>query len=529
MSWLRQHAALIAVIAVVLIAALPTITYPLGRDQGEFAVIGRGLLDGRVPYADLWNPKPPAVFYVYAAAMALFGRTVTALRAIDLILYPAVAVGLYWLGTRLHSRRLGVWAALLMGAFYFAESFWTLTQNDGIALLPMTWAMVCAVEAARAKTHRKGALWAFAAGLLCGWAVWFKYPFVVFVIGLSIGMVLIYLSRHDAFNLPGRELLALAFGGLVTGLGGIAVMAIIGAWNELVVSAVVTTQYTALGLTPDVFTETFEAAIGYRWIYWGVLWLLALVTLIFSVIGWRRGRSQDDSAARRLTRSQWSAVGIWWFAALLIVLVQAKGYDYHWLPMLSPLALIAAAGLVKGLESLPRSIVRWAVGGLAAAVILAAPISTVWGRALPYITGREDQTEYFRHFQAGEFIADESLLVAEYLRERVLPGDSLFIWGFRPEVYYMSQLNPATRYIFHFPLVGEWYPQEWREDNVEVLWAAMPPYVLVLKGDYLPWVTGSEDDSDTLLQSYDDLNDWLIYNYERDAQIGTFQIWKRKQ
>jgi hypothetical protein len=55
----------------------------------------------------------------------------------------------------------------------------------------------------------------------------------------------------------------------------------------------------------------------------------------------------------------------------------------------------------------------------------------------------------------------------------------------------------------------------------------MPPYVLVLKGDYMPWVTGSEDDSDTLLQSYDDLNDWLIYNYERDAQIGTFQIWRR--
>ena len=48
-------------------------TYPLGRDQGEFATIGRGVLDGRIPYVDLWNPKPPAVFYVYAAAMRCSG------------------------------------------------------------------------------------------------------------------------------------------------------------------------------------------------------------------------------------------------------------------------------------------------------------------------------------------------------------------------------------------------------------------------------------------------------------------------
>ena len=71
----RQILLLAGIVSAVTLLALPTLTYPLGRDQGDFATIGRGILDGRIPYVDLWNPKPPAVFYVYALAMSLFGHT----------------------------------------------------------------------------------------------------------------------------------------------------------------------------------------------------------------------------------------------------------------------------------------------------------------------------------------------------------------------------------------------------------------------------------------------------------------------
>ncbi|NWG15034.1 MAG: glycosyltransferase family 39 protein, partial [Chloroflexi bacterium] len=142
----NQAVRLAALLLLVLLLALPVLTYPLGRDQGEFATIGRGLLEGRVPYRDLWNPKPPAVFYVYAAAMALFGRSVVALRLLDLLIVPVISAALAWTGGRLANRRVGLWAALVFPVFYFTETFWTLTQNDGIALLPMTLAMACMVR-----------------------------------------------------------------------------------------------------------------------------------------------------------------------------------------------------------------------------------------------------------------------------------------------------------------------------------------------------------------------------------------------
>ena len=155
-------------------------------------------------------------------------------------------------------------------------------------------------------------------------------------------------------------------------------------------------------------------------------------------------------------------------------------------------------------------------------------VAQIWPDALPYLRGRESQAAYHAHFRGGEFVAAESLAVADYLRERTTAGDSLYIWGFRPEIYYLTGLNPATRFIFQFPLVGTWYPAAWRQENVDVLWAALPPYVLVLQVDYMPFVTGRDEDSHTLLNEYNELSDWLSFNYEPDIQIGNFFLWRRK-
>ncbi|MGB1286418.1 MAG: hypothetical protein ACPG7F_07800 [Aggregatilineales bacterium] len=93
---------------------------------------------------------------------------------------------------------------------------------------------------------------------------------------------------------------------------------------------------------------------------------------------------------------------------------------------------------------------------------------------------------------------------------------------------FIGDWRPATRYQAHFPLVADWYPEAWLQHNVDVLWAALPPYVLALEDDFMPWVTGKDADSHTLLQGYTELNNWLIFNYERDTEIGDFLIWRRK-
>lgn len=525
----RDWLLFVALMVVIIGLALPVLTYPLGRDQGEFATIGRGILNGKVPYIDLWNPKPPAVFYLYALAMRLYGQTTAALRALDLLAVPVISAALYWLGWRMANRRVGLFAVLVFSAFYFTETFWTLTQNDGLAALPMVLAAVCAFKAADEARSWRGAAYAFGAGALCAAAVWFKYPFALFTL---VPVVLYLLASYTAPDDPlpaepappgtGHALYALlnfAAGGLLVVVVGVVHLAGQGALAEWLLSAQVTSQYTALTFNFEDFSVLMQTAIGFRWQHWGLLWILAAVWFLLGRATDRRGRG-------------WWGVVLWVLVGLVIMLAQAKGYDYHWLPMLPPLALLAA-------DTVDRLIDRAARRGLARrsqvpATFLAALFfllilaQGIWPRAWYYLTGQEELVDYYSRFQAGEFVANESLVVADFLRERVVPGDSLYIWGFRPEIYYLSQLNPATRFIFHFPLIGSWYPEAWQEENAEVLWAALPPYVLVLQVDYMPWVTGRNEDSNTLLQEYNELYDWLIFNYEREAQIGNFFVWKRK-
>lgn len=534
---------LLALILITTLLALPILTYPLGRDQGEFATIGRGILQGRVPYAELWNPKPPAVFYVYALAMSILGRTASALRAIDLLIVPLISLMLYGIAKRIANPRVGLWAALIFPVFYFTETFWTLTQNDGIVLVPMVgavWAIIASqkspVASRQSKTENSGAktqysvlstqyLGYFVAGALSAYAVWFKYPFALFGVALVVGGILSY--QPSAFSLQiktkGRELravlgmlVAFGLGGVLVISGGVLYLASIGAWDELVVSAGVTAQYAGLTANLQDFGDLMRIALGYRLAQWGLLIVLAGVSYLAARWGEKRGTG-------------WRLINLWLLAGLGIMLMQAKGYDYHWLPMLPPLVLLAADCADRILSRLKNVIYlqRAALIGLGG-LLLGILFMGIWPNAWPYLSGQENRLDYDKRFVAGEFVADESEAVADYLKARVSQGDSLYIWGFRPEVYYLSGLNPATRFIFQFPLVASWYPKDWQQQNVDTLWAALPPYALVLQVDYMPWVTGTHEDSNALLQQYTELNNWLIYNYERETQIGNFFIWRRK-
>ena len=521
----RHHWLLFAGLIVVVSAiAFPVITYPLGRDQGEFATIASGILQGKAPYIELWNPKPPAIFYIYALAIQLFGHNTVAIRLLDFLAVPLIAAGLYWLGGRISHWRTGFFAALLFAAFYFSESFWTLSQNDGLVLAPMVLAVVCTFQAVDRRGTGQSLLWALGAGALTAYSIWFKYPFALFGLVPVAGYAILQPVSTDqpgqSAGLIAWDLAAFVVGGLLVGVGGLAHMAAIGALDALVQSAAVTSQYTALTFNWTDFSELMTTALGFRWQQWGVLLILAGLWFFVGRLAGRRG-------------AEWLVVLLWAAAGFIIMLVQAKGYDYHWLPLLPPLALLGADTLDRLIHAgANRGWVRRSevpVTIIVTLIFLAILGTGIWARSGYYLTGREDQLAYYSRFQAGEFVASESLAVADYLNARNVPGDSLYIWGFRPEIYYMTRLNPPTRFIFQFPLVGDWYPPEWREENVEILWAALPPYVLALQVDYMPWVTGSDDDSITLLQEYNELSDWLAFNYEQETQIGNFLIWRRKR
>jgi 4-amino-4-deoxy-L-arabinose transferase-like glycosyltransferase len=488
--------------------ALPILAYPPGRDQGWFAVFGRGILDGYKPYLDFWDTKPPAIFYTYATAFALLGKTAIAIRALDFIFIVPCALFVWAIGRRLGETQ-GLMAALAFVAFYFTETFWTLSQADGLAVLPLTASAYCLTLAVERELHPR---WLMLSGMAAGCAIWYKYSLALVVLALLLAMWL-WIGFQQ-----GRSLIrATAFYGL-----GIAVVAVIGvaflALNGILPATLESLQVARRYATQDyadgrwLQSTVWIAGVNERIARW---WPL----LVLCALWWPLRILRQNALDIGMHRLLW----LWLLAGFANVLVQAKGFDYHWLPALPPMVILA----MNALPPLVRA-TRLSVAGIVAALLILLLV-TVTLPTLPYLLGGQPRTEFLSRFTAGEFSARESAEITEFLRQRVAPGDTLFVWGSRPEVYFQSQLRPATRFVSHTQLSATWTPSNWRKENVDVLWAAMPPYALVLQADYFPWVTGNSDDSNTLLQGYTELNNWLIANYERDGQIGNFLIWKRKR
>ena len=476
MKSLDRYLPLILIILSLLVA-LPVLSYPLGRDQAVYATVANNIRDGGLPYLDMWEQKPPPIFYIYASSMTLFGANVTAVRLLDFIAVFFTGLALYWLGTRWANRRVGLLAIVLFAVFYFTETFASLSQSDSLVLLPMTLAIVALVKGNdHPLNSTQASRWAFLVGGLSAFILWFKHYYTFFVLALVIHQLL----TRRTFAI--KEALAFAIGGLI--IGGIPLLyfASNGIVEQLLINAESGTRYVAIGGDTASIFNSLGHYLGFRWSHWGMLLILAGVFPIVWWIGHRHLKFDTN----------WRLAFLWLLAGLAFALIQGKGFDTHWLPMLPPLVLFGAYSLESILSRLTRNhtTLRLATYGLVILLFWGLVARVTWGRALPYYLGQETLSDFYAKFQANDVKPDESLAMVNYLQDHLAEGDYLYIWGYRPEIYFLGHWRPASRFPMHTALVGDIYPNEWRAENIAWLEQTQPQYVLVLQADLLAMGAG---------------------------------------
>jgi hypothetical protein len=145
-------------------------------------------------------------------------------------------------------------------------------------------------------------------------------------------------------------------------------------------------------------------------------------------------------------------------ASLVIAAVWflAKEGKLRWLGWL----LIALAGVAAGLRFFPRYYLLL----LAPMVLMAARGVALMGRRrdiaivlllAPFIRFGPAYVAALRDPQWRDTAMDrDSRAAAALIRSLTKPGDSLFVWGYRPELYAYTRLPAATRYLDSQPLTG---------------------------------------------------------------------------
>ncbi len=521
-------------LAVLAVAALPTLLYPLTRDQGAYAYIADLMMKGGVPYRDALDLKPPAVYLVYALAFMLFGRSESAVRLFDVLYALVSAASIYLLAHEvLHDRRTAALSAWIYAFCYYLWIHFYAAANPESFMVPvLTTSVLATVRALRTRSKNPLLL----TGVAGGFAFWFK-PTAGVVVAAALAWMVIKMwqeerrmssvLRNFAFVILGGLLGLLPIGLYLYGRGLGELMRL---WRDYGAGAYLGARGLALGEGP---LAVLDVIMGYLR-HWQLLVWLGLAGMLGILM-------------RRERYGRGGALVVYLLSTLAATLLQGKLFEYHWIPVLAPAAILAAvalAGLASEVsgprKNLPRTqLSAWRdtdMRTLFAVIVLVGLLLWTgydqlarYRQMAAYLAGRISEDQYHAQFDIGtDFSRMGTLRAAAYLREHTEPDETVLIWGAEPLVHFLAQRRSATKYIFSYMLVGgDGSPRikGRRQDFLDDVLKAEPAYVVLVERDITPLTPAG---SLAQLDEFPAFKILLETAYYRDAQVEDYLFYRRR-
>ena len=372
-----------------------------------FFYAAQRLLEGGAPYRDIWDHKPPGVYFVDAVGIAI-GRQ-TGVWLVQLAFLIAAAL----IGYRALSREFAV-AAGLVGSLAWLVALPRLLLADAAQTsfvefyaLPLQFGVLLLFRLPLTRSRALGI------GGLGGAALLFKPTLIGIVV--AVGLVTLVRARRAAV----MPLVLIALGALVP-------LAIVATWaaargvlGEMLDQAVVYNRAYA-GFAP--LSDRIDAALS------GLRLTLPSGLAVVAVTAWLYAIASRRFAPMLVT------VALVAVPLEIVLSTWGRGYHYYFIPWLPAMAILAAFAASELLRVVPSRLARSA---LAVAVVLMSvqPALLVSRLALTTADGRIRSA-------------------AAYLAANTTPQDTVLIWGSHAEVLFLADRRSPTRYVYQYAAVS---------------------------------------------------------------------------
>ena len=519
-------------LAFVVLRALPNLTYPMGNDQATYGLIGDALLHGQKLYRDVWDMKPPGIFWTYAVMVKLFGTVMWSVGVADILWLLAIS----WCIFRFAERDLGTAVAVIA---VVVHAMWHCRAGALYAAQPENF-LTLLVLAAYVLVKREGRRWLgrqFLAGLLLGAAFWMKYNAVAL---LPFVLLAPWLDRDQLDARPLRLRLALPWR---TWLAG-ASMVVLGAMAVVMAGLA---YFWRAGLWSAFAHDHFEVASRYGSFplrHWPGYWMLppSATVLHLGAPTLAATVAAFILAYRRHDLSKLGPAALGAFFGYASVAMQIRFPPFGFEACYPFFAVFWAYLIVRTFESrrlLDREHVwsgePWARGLLRAIMACAMAVLAVaegWSTARGYrqiAAWSRDQDAFYTNYPVElrfEHFRDK-MQVIHYLGQHHSPGDGLYIWGIPCLVYYLTGARPPTRFVVNYPLISPWGPPAWREELLRDLKRSPPAFIVVARRDEAPLNTLTPLDSEQYLKLFPALDAFISSLYRKVADFRDFVIYQR--
>jgi hypothetical protein len=464
-EWRKQLLYVSLIVAFAGLVRIPSLTQPLGPDQGIMSVIGKGILEGKLPYRDFWEMGSPAVFFTYALIFKIFGTRMWAVPLSDLIVSMLTTYLIFLIAKSVWNKNAGYVAALLFaflgngvrfgmhsGGDVAFGTFWYIAQRETF-MLPLVSA--CFYFLLRSDGSRYRLYWLGLSGFAGGLAVMYKFPGMIVFLCIPFYLVTSAVTSGDRWVQMEtfRRLLSLGLGFSLAFIPFLLFFWTHGILREMidVIFGYVASVYGAgetnfLGLIKTALVRAhFIAEENF------ILWIFFLASSLYILVAERKRRSV-------------LIIG-WAFTALLFLLSHREFFGYHFLMLLPPFCLLSGYGLVKSLGPA----IHWrhilSTEQEKVFVILALTANFAFFTTLNYlhytkfyyyVTGKITKEMYYSYFNAypkHDFSFPADYAVAHYIARRTGKSDCVATMGGTEAIInFLSDRVPASRFVFSWVL-----------------------------------------------------------------------------
>jgi hypothetical protein len=407
----------------------------LWPDEDYHLAAANQLLHGKIPYRDFWYDKPPLSALTYAIIGAPTGWP---LRLFDSLWILAICAVAFRIGREMFTETEGLIAAGLIAFFLNFDLPGGIIPiaPDFFMILPHLLAIWCAW---RSKP--------LAAGGWCGIAFLFN-PKGIFV--LAACGVLLWRSAPLlvlGFLIPNAVAMATLF---AQGAAGPYIEQV-WKWGFLYAKS-----------PPAAFSPTDDLRRTLDWFGFHAALVIGCLAC------WWNERT-------RATKF----LAIWATISFLAVVSGERFSNRYFLQLLPVLALAAAHGAVAMFPARRRTVTA------IAALVLAIPLA----RFAPRYAILADELLASHQSNWSDTALDrDSRAVSAWLEGNRRPGDTLFIWGYRPDVFAYTRMPAAGLYWDSQPLTGVPADRhlteslsltpDWAASNRRALTASRPAFIV---------------------------------------------------
>ncbi|MDH4226628.1 MAG: glycosyltransferase family 39 protein [Deltaproteobacteria bacterium] len=485
-----------AVIAAVFYARLRYLNVPFERDEGEYAYGGWLLLQGILPYEQMYTVKLPGIHVIYALIMGVFGETVGGVR-LGLLFVSAVSTALvFLLARRLRGEMAGLVAAAVFAVLSMGHMFLGFTANAEHFVLPFVLGGLILILIAAEKEKR---LYFFLGGLLLGVGYIVKQHALFFILFAAACLLWrFYAARGD------KAVMTKRFGdGVYCALGAVLPF------------VAVCLVYVAAGTFDKFWFWTFDYARSYVSMVplsRGASMLAVIVKMAASfypfvfllfVIG--------------LVAPLWdkSVRAIYPYAALFFLfsffsVCPGLYFRSHYFLLLVPaVAILCAIGLAA-LEGVFSGAKKKMVSVFVAVLVFGQLFYSGWN----YLFVWPPELLPSGIYQGQPYA--EAVVFAEQIKKNTANDDTVAILGSEPQILFYSGRKSATSYVYMYPLTERHkYADAMQREVTEQIEGKKPGF-LVLAWTRFGWYNGQDNG---IRNIFDWSGDYIGKNYSMEGFV----------